>query len=140
MARSALKQMNSPALLNACAHDARLVLSFKTLAKYRDLSDLLRSTIVSRAPPLMSSIAEPVPYAKSYTLARQEDDQVNDKDASKSVPRHFNLPNHSKQHIAICGRTLHQGTTDSRKNLEQKFIFQIGTLNPYGINERFSFN
>ena len=25
-------------------------------------------------------------------------------------------------------------------NLEQKFIFQIGTLNPHGINERFSFN
>ena len=24
--------------------------------------------------------------------------------------------------------------------LEQKFIFQIGTLNPDGINERFSFN
>ena len=32
------------------------------------------------------------------------------------------------------------GTTESRKNLEQKFIFQIGTLNPHGINERFSFN
>ena len=29
---------------------------------------------------------------------------------------------------------------ESRKNLEQKFIFQIGTLNPHGINERFSFN
>ena len=27
-----------------------------------------------------------------------------------------------------------------RKNLEQKFIFQIGTFNPHGINERFSFN
>ena len=26
------------------------------------------------------------------------------------------------------------------KILEQKFIFQIGTLNPHGINERFSFN
>ena len=38
------------------------------------------------------------------------------------------------------GLSLHQGTTDSRKNLEQRFIFQIGTLNPHGINERFSFN
>ena len=27
-------------------------------------------------------------------------------------------------------------TTDSRKNLEQRFIFQIGTLNSHGINER----
>ena len=44
------------------------------------------------------------------------------------VARHFNLPNHSKQHMAICGLSLHLGTTESRKNLEQKFIFQIGTL------------
>ena len=68
------------------------------------------------------------------------DVEKNDKDASKPVARHFNLPNHSKQHMAICGLSLHQGTTESRKNLEQKFIFQIGTLNPHGINERFSFN
>ena len=26
------------------------------------------------------------------------------------------------------------------KTLEQKFIFQMVTLNPHGINERFSFN
>ena len=66
--------------------------------------------------------------------------EKNDKDASKPVARHFNLPNHSKKHMAICGLSLHLGTTESRKNLEQKFIFQIGTLNPHGINERFSFN
>ena len=29
--------------------------------------------------------------------------------------------------------------TENRKTLEQKFIFQIGTLS-YGMNERFSFN
>ena len=33
-----------------------------------------------------------------------------------------------------------KGNIESRKTLEQKFIFQIGTLNPDGINERFSFN
>ena len=38
------------------------------------------------------------------------------------------------------GLYLHQGSTESRKTLEQKFIFLIGTLNPHGINERFSFN
>ena len=48
--------------------------------------------------------------------------------------------NHSNQHMAVCGFSLHQGSTESRKTLEQKFIFQIGTLNPNGINERFSFN
>ena len=42
--------------------------------------------------------------------------------------------------MTICGLSLHQGNTESRKNLEQKFIFQIGTLNPHGINERFLFN
>ena len=42
--------------------------------------------------------------------------------------------------MAICGLSLHLGTAESRKNLEQKFIFQIGILNPHGIDERFSFN
>ena len=42
--------------------------------------------------------------------------------------------------MVVCGLSLHQGSTESRKTLEQKFIFQIGTLNPHGINERFSFN
>ena len=64
------------------------------------------------------------------------DVERNGKDASKPVARHFSLPNHSSQHMTICGLSLHQGNTESRKNLEQKFIFQIGTLYPHGINER----
>ena len=68
------------------------------------------------------------------------DVEKDDKNASKPVARYFNLPNHSKQHMVVCGLSLHQGSTESRKTLEQKFIFQIGTLNPYGINEHFSFN
>ena len=68
------------------------------------------------------------------------DVERNDKDASKPVARHFNLPYHSTQHMAVCGLSLHLGSSESRKTLEQKFIFQIGTLNPHGINERFSFN
>ena len=68
------------------------------------------------------------------------DVEKDDIDASEPVARHFNLPNHSKEHMSVCGLSLHQGATDSRKNLEQRFIFQIGTLNPHGINERFSFN
>jgi len=51
------------------------------------------------------------------------DVERNDNDASKSVARHFNLPNHSSQHMTICGLSLHQSNTESRKNLEQKFIF-----------------
>ena len=63
------------------------------------------------------------------------DVECNDKDASKPVARHFYLPNHSTQNIAKCGLSMHQGNTESRKNLEQKFIFQLGSLNPHGINE-----
>ena len=68
------------------------------------------------------------------------DVEKDDKNASKPVARLFNLPNHSMQHMAVCGFSLHQGNSESRKTREQKFIFQIGTLNPHGINERFSFN
>ena len=42
--------------------------------------------------------------------------------------------------VAICSLSLHQGNTENCKNLEQKFIFQLGTLNLHGINDRFSFN
>ena len=54
----------------------------------------------------------------------------NDKDALKPIATHFNLPNHSKQHVAICSISLHLGSLENRKTLEQKFIFQIGTINP----------
>ena len=65
------------------------------------------------------------------------DVEKDDKNASKPVAGHFNLPNHSMQHMTVRGLSLHQGNRESRKTLEQKFIFQIGTLNPHGINERF---
>ena len=82
---------------------------------------------------------------------KQEDDYLtvsgntfatrkNDKDASKPAARHFYLPNHSKQHMAVCCLSLNLGSSESRKTLEQKFIFQIGTLNPHSINERFPFH
>ena len=38
------------------------------------------------------------------------DVERNDKDASKAVAKHLNLPNHSKQHMAHCGFSLHQGS------------------------------
>ena len=68
------------------------------------------------------------------------DIERNDKDASKQVARHFNLPYHSKQHLVVFGLSLNQFYSESRKTLRKKFIFQIGTLNPHGINECFSFN
>ena len=56
------------------------------------------------------------------------DVEKDDKNKTKPVARHFNLPNHSKQHLKVCDLFLHQGSTESRKTLEQKFIFQIRTL------------
>ena len=40
----------------------------------------------------------------------------------KPLARHFNLPNHSKQHWVVCGLSLHQGSTESRKTLENKLF------------------
>ena len=68
------------------------------------------------------------------------DEDKDDKNASKPVAGHFNLLNHSMQHMTVCGLPLHQGNAESRKTLEQKFLFQIGTPNPHDINQRFSFN
>ena len=54
--------------------------------------------------------------------------------------RGFLYPHHSKQHIAVCSLSLHLGNSERRKTLEQKFIFQIGTLSPHGISKGFSFD
>ena len=68
----------------------------------------------------------PIPRTPSWRRERRQKRMMN---------------NRSKSNIwQTYGLSLHQGSTESRKVLEQKFIFQIGTLNPHGINERFSFN
>ena len=47
---------------------------------------------------------------------------------SKPGARHFNLPSHSKQHMVVCGLSQHQGSTESRKTLEQKISFKSALL------------
>ena len=59
---------------------------------------------------------------------RLRDIQRNDKDVSKPVAKYFTLPTYSMQHTAVSGLSLNLGTSESRKTLEQKFIFQIGTF------------
>ena len=122
------------------------------MKKFRDPNVPLRLLITSRAPPLMLSIAELALIAKRDKLVKLErrpgdrfrehlrNVENNDKDACKPVSRHLNLPCHSQQHGAVCGLSLHLGSSESCKTLEQKFLFQIGTLNPHSINERFSFS
>ena len=48
---------------------------------------------------------------------------VNGVNASKPVTRHFNLPN-----MVVCGLSLHQGSSKSRKTLEQKLFFKSALL------------
>ena len=70
-------------------------------------------------------------YATIYMCNHMNADvdiQRNDKDVSKPVAKHFTLPTYSMQHTAVSGLSLNLGTSESRKTLEQKFIFQIGTL------------
>ena len=57
-------------------------------------------------------------------------------DASTSVARHFNLPNHSYRNMTICGLSLHHENSKSRQSFERKLISQLGTLYPHGINKR----
>ena len=145
------KRVINPELLNAHVHNAKHVLSFATLRNCRDQSDPLRSLIILPVPQPMSSTRYNLHIGET---GRRIGDRFrehlcgvekDDKNASKPIARHFNLPNNSKQHMAVtvCSLFLHQGSTESRKTLEQKFIrFRIGTLNPHvhGINERVSFN
>jgi len=66
------------------------------------------------------------------------DVERNDKDASKPVARHFNLPtNHSSQHMTICDLSLNTRVIQKAITLEQKFIFQIGTLYPTVLTNAF---
>ena len=46
----------------------------------------------------------------------------------------------TSEHRASLRPSLQLSSFESRKTLEQLFIFQIGTLNPRGINECSSFN
>ena len=57
-------------------------------------------------------------YSKNADIAYESD-----KDASKPVAWHFKLSNHSKQHMTACSLSLHLGSSESRKTLEQNFIF-----------------
>ena len=68
------------------------------------------------------------------------DVEENDTDASKPVACRFNFHIHSHHNMTLCGLSLHHENTESRKSLEQKFIFQLVTLYPHGINERLSFH
>ena len=64
--------------------------------------------------------------------------EKDDKNASTLVARHFSHSNHCNQHMAVRGLSpIRQGSMENRKTLEQRFGFQIVSLNTHGISERF---
>ena len=78
------KRVISPELLNAHAHDAKHVLLFATLRNCWDQSDPLRSLIILLVSQPMSSTAL---FAKSYTLAKQGDNQATDSENTFATQR-----------------------------------------------------
>ena len=115
-------------LLNALAHNAKHVLSFATLRKYRDPRQ--RSIKITDH---FSCTSANVMYCITCTLCKKlhisetgrrlgdrfrehlRDVEKDDQNASKPVKRHLNLPNHFNQHMVVCGLSLHQGSTESRR-------------------------
>ena len=130
------KPMTNLELSNALAHGAKLVLSFITQRKYRNPKRFIKihDHFTCTSANVLYCIT--CTYCNKLYIGETgrrlgdrfrehlRDKERNDKDASKPVARH------SKQHMAVCNRSLHLGSSESRKTLEQKFIFQIGTLNP----------
>ena len=62
----------------------------------------------------------------------QDDDNIN-------VAIHFNLPNHSIDDMGISALLYAPNEKLSRKTLEKKIIFELGTITPSGLNKQFSF-
>ena len=60
-------------------------------------------------------------------------------DLSKPISRHFNSSNHSISDFVAFGLSIINGGNDCRKTKEMRLIHALGTLNPHGINERFTF-
>ena len=56
------------------------------------------------------------------------DVERNDKDASKPVARHFHLPNHSKQHMAVCGLSLPSGILLNRSDSPASVVRESDSL------------
>ena len=94
------KQVINPELLNAPVHEAKHVLSFATLRKYRHPSDPSRSLIISPVPQPMSSTAELALFAKTWRKGETTRRPIpRTPITSKVVARHLNLPNHSLDEI-----------------------------------------
>ena len=75
--------------------------------------------------------AKPKPF-KSDPRFREHLRNVerNDRDASKPVAKHSNLPKYSIEHVAVSGLSLHLGSSERHKTLEQKLSSKSALLIP----------
>ena len=59
--------------------------------------------------------------------------------ATKAVAQHFNSTGLSISDIQVRGMQLCNGTNLQRKEREMKLIFQLGSVQPDGLNVNFSY-
>jgi hypothetical protein len=71
---------------------------------------------------------------------RQHIQSIEGKQAATSVSEHFNASDHKGTHdIQVTGLVQLHGDTEHRRYMEQRLVFNMGTLIPSGMNVRFSF-
>ena len=63
----------------------------------------------------------------------------NNTPAAFPVAQHFNSTGHSISDIRVRGMQLCNGTNLQRKQREMRLIFQLGTVQPDGLNVNFSY-
>lgn len=62
---------------------------------------------------------------------------IRNRDISKPVPQHFTTSDHTLDDVTITALTHVRGQ-DDRRAMEQRIIFQLGTLQPNGMNIQFN--
>ena len=62
-----------------------------------------------------------------------------DNNSGFSVAQHFNSSGHSIIDVQVLGRRFCRGTNILRKTMEIKLIFQLGTVQPDGLNINFKY-
>lgn len=116
--------MSNLARLNARAHDAKPALSFKTVSKMSGRAICKDHRYLHQCHPLHNL----------YLV--QKAIHWRDRKTNQSLAMMSLTANHSKQHMAIRGLSLHQGIREIRKNLRQKLIFLIDEWKSHCPNQR----
>ena len=76
---------------------------------------------------------------KHQRKKRQESLQLTSAKCTQQHSQHFNSTGHSISDVQVRGVTLCSGTNIQRKQREMRLIFQLGTVQPKGLNINFIF-